>query len=257
MHRKSLLIVAVLVISILTLSACNLPERQASVDQSQPGSAPVVPALSPTPTSICYNQYFPNTTGNTWTYSGNNSATGAYTRTDTVTNSSADSFTVDTNLSNIPFSLTYSCTAAGLTAGDPVSQYAGALLSGPSPLVDVKLTSNSGLTLPANVAPGDTWQQTADFEASSQNLNVNGRFVFDHTAVGFESVSVPYGTYNALQVDTTISVEVSVFRVLAGTYTTSSWYAPGIGMIKSEGISHVTGIDFNDGMQLTSFTPAP
>jgi hypothetical protein len=123
--------------------------------------------------------------------------------------------------------------------------------------VNVKLTSNSGLTLPANIAPGDTWQQTADFEATSQNLNINGRFVFDYTATGYENITVPFGTFDALRVETTIRVEVSAFHVVAGTYTTTSWLVPGVGMIKSEGTSHVSGIDFSDAMQLTSFTPAP
>jgi hypothetical protein len=253
MHKKPILIVAVLVLSILTLSACNLPERQTAPEQTQAAS----PAALPTPDSICYNQYFPNTTGNTWIYSGNNTATGDYTRTDTVSSSSADSFTVNSTLSSIPYSLTYACSSAGLTAGDPVSQYAGALLSGPDAPANIKLTSNSGLTLPANVVPGDTWQQTADFEATSQSLNISGRFVFDYTAVGYENVTVPFGTYNALRVDTTIRVEVSAFHVLAGTYTTSSWLASGIGMVKSEGTSHVSGIEFSDAMQLTSYSPAP
>jgi hypothetical protein len=167
-----------------------------------------------------------------------------------------NSFTVDTSLANIPYSVTSSCSSAGLTASDPVTQYAGALLSAPNAPVTVKLTSNSGITLPANIKPGDTWQQSADFEASSPDLNINGRFVFDYTAVGYEPVTVPFGSFDALRVDATIRVEVSAFHVLAGTYTTSTWLAQDVGIIKSQGTSHVTGVDFTDGMQLTSFRPA-
>jgi hypothetical protein len=123
--------------------------------------------------------------------------------------------------------------------------------------VNVKLTSSSGISLPATITPGDTWQQTADFEASSQELNLNGRFVFDYTAVGYENVTVPLGTYNALRVDATIRIEVSGFRILAGTYTTTTWMVPKIGIVKSEGASHVPGVDFTDSMQLTSFAPSP
>ncbi|NJD59976.1 MAG: hypothetical protein C3F13_04330 [Anaerolineales bacterium] len=253
MLRKSIVTVAVLTLAILALSACNLPERQVSPGESL---APSTPAVNQ-PATLCSNQYFPNTTGTTWTYAGSNTVTGEYIRTDTVSSSSTDAFTVNTTLSSIPYSLTYSCSSAGLTAGDPVSQYAGALLSSPSVPVNVKLTSNSGLTLPANVAPGDTWQQTADFEATSQSLNINGRFVFDYTATGFENITVPFGTFDALRVDTTIRVEVSALHVVAGTYTTTSWLVPGVGTIKSEGTSHVSGIDFSDATQLTSYTPAP
>jgi len=144
-----------------------------------------------------------------------------------------------------------------LTASDPVQQYAGALLSSPDSPMSVKLSSNSGVSLPAKIIPGDTWQQTVDFDATSQQLNVSGRFVFDYTAVAYENVTVPAGTYNALRVDGTIRIEVTGLHILAGSYTTSIWFAPEVGMVKSEGTSHVTGVDFSDSMQLTRFTPAP
>jgi hypothetical protein len=123
--------------------------------------------------------------------------------------------------------------------------------------LNVKLTSVSGITLPAKIAPGDTWQQTADFEATSQQLNVNGRFVLDYTAVGYENVTVPAGTFNTIRVDATIHIQVSAFHIEAGTYAITTWLAPDVGLVKSEGTSHVSQVDFSDGMQLTSFTPAP
>ena len=80
-------------------------------------------------------------------------------------------------------------------------------------------------------------------EATSPELNLSGRFVFDYTAVGYENVTVPFGTFNALRVDATIRIEVSGFRIQAGTYTTSTWLVPEIGMVKSEGTSHVPGLN--------------
>lgn len=255
MLKKPAVIIVILLLSVQLLSACNLPKRQ--VDQAPTTVPPtaVIPQPTPTPLSNCANPYFPSTLGTTWTYSGSNSFSGSYTRTDTVSQSGSSSFNVDTSVSTIAYSVTYSCTPAGLTASDPVTQYAGALLSSPSSQVTVNLTSNSGLTLPANVKPGDTWQQSADFEASSPNLNINGRFIFNYTAVGMESVTVPAGTYDALRVDATIDILVSAFHVSAGTYTTSTWLAPDVGIVKSQGASHVSGMEFSDGMQLTGFTP--
>jgi hypothetical protein len=75
--------------------------------------------------------------------------------------------------------------------------------------------------------------------------------------VGYENITVPFGRFDALRVDATIRIEVSGFRILAGTYITSTWMVPKIGVIKSEGTSHVPGINFTDGMQLTNFTPSP
>jgi hypothetical protein len=256
MSKKPLFIIKALILPMLILSACNLPERQISQVQTPTSTAVVLPKPSPTPVSLCDNRYFPSRLGNTWDYSGSNTATGDYNRTDTVTRSSTEAFSVDTTLSGITYGVNYTCSSAGLTADNPIQQYAGAFVSGPNAPVTVKLTSVQGITLPAKIAPGNTWQQTADFEATSPQLNANGRLVFDYVAVGYENVTVPSGTFNALRVDATIRIEVSAFHIEAGTYTVSTWLAPDVGLVKSDGTSHVSGIDFSDSMQLTRFAPA-
>jgi len=257
MKNKLFSIVSVLVLSTLILSACNLPSRQTIRASTPTLITATIPESSPTPSSQCDNQYFPNTLGVAWEYSGTNSAAGAYTRTDTITNSGVDSFTQGTTQSNVTYSVTYTCSSIGLTSTDPIQQYAGALLSAPNAPLNVNLTSNSGTSLPARITPGDAWQQTADWNAISPELSLNGRFVFDYTALGYENVTVPFGTFNALCVDATIKIEVSGFRILAGTYTTTTWWVPEVGIVKSEGTSHVPGIDFTDSMELTRFASAP
>ncbi len=256
MFRKPAFIVA-LTLLILALSSCNLPARQVNQVESTPQTALFQPEASPTPSNLCANQYFPSTLGDTWEYSGSNSALGAYTRKDAVTSSVAEAFRVDTTISSLTYGVNYACSSAGLIANDPVQQYAGALLSAPNAPINVKLTSNSGITLPSVINPGDTWQQSADFEAASQDFNLSGRFVFNYTAVGYENVTVPFGSFNALRVDATIRIEVSGFRILAGTYTTSTWMVPEIGMVKSEGTSHVPGVEFTDSIQLTKYASTP
>jgi hypothetical protein len=256
MLRKSNFIVP-LILSMLVLSSCNLPSRQVSQVETPAPNSSILPELSPTPVSLCTNSYFPNAVGDTWNYIGSNSAIGAYNRTDTITSSSNEAFTLETTLASITYSLSYTCASAGLTATNPIQQYVGVLLSGPDAPVNVKLTSSSGISLPATIASGDTWQQTAEWKASSPNLNLNGRFVFNYTALGYENVTVPFGTYDALRVDATIRIEVSGFRILAGTFTATTWMVPGIGIVKSEGTSHVPGVDFTDGMQLSSFVVSP
>ena len=257
MQRKYGSIIVILILTILVLAGCNLPERQISQTQTTIPPSAVIPAPSPTPISLCANPYFPSTLGNTWEYSGSNTALGAYTRMDTVSRSSVESFSVDSNLAGISYSVNYSCSSAGLTANDPVQQYAGALISGPNAPLNVKLTSVSGITLPAKIVPGDTWQQTADFSASSPQLNASGTIAIDYTAVGYENVTVPLGTFNALRVDVTIRILVTPLKIEAGSYSASTWLVQDVGMVKSEGTSHVTGIDFSDSMQLARFTPAP
>jgi hypothetical protein len=239
--------------SIAGLSGCNLPERQAAHIPIQPGTSLV--ETTPTPTGLCSNPYFPIAVGDQWEYSGNNSLIGAYTRTDNVTSTNTTSFTLATSVGNVIYSAIFDCSSTGLTAQNPIQQYAGALLSSPDAPVRVNMTSNTGTSLPATIITGDTWQQTTDWQATSPRLNINGRFVFDYSAAGYEIVTVPAGQFNALRVDATIHVEVTSLHVPVGTFTSTSWWAAEVGLVKSEGTSHVTGVDFTDSMQLTKFIP--
>ena len=251
MHKTQITVVSILIGAALILAACNLPQRQ--IPPSPTSIVAVLPQSSPTPTPLCANPYFPNAAGDQWEYTGTNSLIGAYTRTDTTISSNEASFTQQSNLDAVTYSVPYDCSSTGLTSQNPVQQYAGALLNSPDAPVDVKLSSNSGTTLPVNIAPGDTWQQSADFEATSTQVNVNGRFVFEYTAAGVESVTVPAGTFNAMRVDGTIRIQVTSLHVPAGTYSIMTWWAPGVGIVKSEGVSHVPGVDFTDSLQLASY----
>jgi hypothetical protein len=258
MKYKLYFIGTAVLLSALLLSACNLPSKQVPLDQTATPVAIIGSSSTPTPvTPPCHNPYYPNTIGNAWEYSGTNTAVGNYSRSDSIITSSNDAFTQATTQYNVTYPVTYSCTSAGLFASNPVQVYAGALLSNPNFPADVQLTSNSGITFPAKITPSDSWQQTSGFDATAKDINLTGTFVFEYTAVGYESITVPSGTYNALRVNGTIKIEVSGFRILVGTYTTTTWLVQDIGIVKSEGTSHVPGVEFTDNMELTRFTPAP
>ena len=256
MYRKCTLIV--LILSTVFFSSCNLPDKQpVQVQNTLPSPVVLTPESSPTPIVLCDNLYFPNSLDDRWEYSGNNTALGDYTRTDRITASSDKSFTVESTLSSVTYTVEYNCSEAGLIAVNPIQQYMGALITGPNAPVNVTLISNSGLSLPARINPGDSWQQTAEWDASANEFSMNGRFVFDYSVVGYEKVTVPFGIFDALRVNATIRIEVSGFRILAGTYTTTTWMVPEVGVIKSEGTSHVPGVDFTDRLELTGFSSTP
>jgi hypothetical protein len=257
MRYKPFSIIVMLFAISTALGACNLPKRQVRQTKTPTAIVSEIAGSVPTPVSMCANEYFPNQVGDKWEYSGSNSVIGNYTRSDMVSDASADSFTVTTTSGNTPYSVTYSCSTNGLTSLNPIQQYVGAIISRPDSPVQIQLNSNSGTSLPASISPGDTWQQIAEGNASSKDFNLDGRFVFDFSAVGYEDVDVPAGTYHALRVNTTIRIEVSGFHILAGTYQMTTWLVANIGMVKSEGASHVPGVDFTDQLQLTQFTPSP
>ncbi len=257
MFRKLTFIATILILSTLILSACNLPIKETINPQS--GVSPTAISVNtPTPApSLCDNLYYPNTVGDTWENAGSTTATGAFTRTDSISNSSDKAFTMQSNLSGISYNVDYSCTEAGLIAVNPIQQYMGAILSSLNGQVNLNLVSNSGISLPNEINPGDTWQQVVEWEGSAQGFSTNGRLVFDYTATGYETVTVPAGTYDALKVNTSIRIEISSFRLQYGTYDITTWMAPNVGIIKSEGKSNVPNVEFSDNLELTSFTPAP
>jgi hypothetical protein len=271
MTRKYILIAATLLISVLLLTYCNLPARQSSREvtatpTTRPEETVSAPVLSstetaaPTPTrkpTMCDNTYQPARSGDTWVYQGSNTARQSYTRTDKVVKSATDAFNVESTVETITYSVDYSCTEAGLVANNPIQQYLGALLATPSSNLEVTLISASGVSLPARIDPGDQWQQVAEADAKINGTPTNGRIIFDYNAIGIEEVRVPAGTYEAMRVDTEIRIEVTLFRIPAGSYALTMWLAPDVGIIKTEGTSHVTGIEFSDALELVEFTPAP
>jgi hypothetical protein len=257
MNRKYLYIVTAIILPTLLLSACNLPTRM-SEEGTIPDNNSITSQSTPTAApSLCDNLYFPNTSGDTWEYAGNTSATGAYTRTDSITSSGANSFTVQSTVSGMSYNVDYSCTPAGLVAVNPIQQYLGPILNALNGQVSLNLTSNSGISLPNNINPGDTWQQIIEWEGSAQGMSTNGRLVIDYTAADYESVSVPSGTYDALKVNTSIRIEISNFRIQYGTYEITSWMAPNVGIIKSLGSSNVPNVQFSDSLELNQYNPAP
>jgi hypothetical protein len=257
MNRKYIYIVTAIILPTLLLSACNLPDR-VTAESTIPDTISVASLSTPTPVpSLCENLYFPNTPGDTWEYAGNTSATGAYTRTDSITNLGVDSLTVQSTVSGSSYNVDYSCTPAGLIAVNPIQQYLGPVLDALNGQVSLNLTSNSGITLPKSINPGDSWQQIIEWEGAAQGMSTNGRLVIDYTAAGYESVSVPSGTYDALKVNTSIRIEISNFRIEYGTYEITSWMAPNVGIIKSQGSSNVPNVQFSDSLELNQYSPTP
>jgi hypothetical protein len=268
--KKRFVLINLLILSAFVFTACNLPVRKepdtgvsdpalANLAGTNTPNATIFPAATPTVTSepsLCDHPYQPTGLGDTWFYSGSNSASSSYTRTDTISSSGARDFSVGSNLAGVDYTVDYSCTLEGLIANNPVQQYLGALLVNPSTNLEVTLISVSGISLPSEINPGDSWQQVAEVDATLNGTSMNGWIVFNYTAVGIENISVPMGIVSHLAVDAKIKLMCTPLRILAGQYNSTFWLAPDIGMVKSTGVSDVPGISFTDSMELTRFSPA-
>ena len=103
------------------------------------------------------------------------------------------------------------------------------------------VTENTGVTFPANVDVGSAWAQDISFEGAQDiggtQIASKNRAVTSCTATGRESVTVPAGTFDALKVECsntiTITLEGMAPIVIEGPST--AWYAEGVGMVKNIG----------------------
>ena len=260
--KKRLAYLATIV--FLFLSACNInaPQQNSSTPTTTATSAIIAitntPPPGPTVTaeagdSLCDNDYFPNDDDTAWTYAGNNSSTGSYTRTDTVTDSTDFGFTITTQLTKVTYTQEFLCTDAGLINLDSATGDLVGIFSGPSGTATVKRETKSGLTLPRNFDPLDIWNQYIAWDASGPKASGKGSFNYHFLAQGLEVVTVPYGSFDAMHLNVVIDVELGTFQKTNGTYTTDIWLVKDIGMIKSEGSMDMPGVKFSDSLELVSF----
>ena len=91
----------------------------------------------------------------------------------------------------------------------------------------MKTTSNEGVTLPGDIQSGDHWSQTLGVEVSADNLTMDFTIENSFKAAGYEVVSVPAGTFDALK------VEMESTTNGGNPITQTLWYVQDVGLVKS------------------------
>jgi hypothetical protein len=242
----------ILVLLALALSACapgeSTPEPIIEVEtlvggESVPevgdGGSPVGSVVS---THLCNHPYFPALDGANWRYSGVESAAGPYSFTDTVINVRADGFTLSGEFDGLVRTQEWSCSEAGVSVLD----YGGmnsARVTTSGMDFQLQTTEMSGVTLPADLAPGSSWSQSFTVAGEmvmegAATSTATGTAVSHNVAIEFETVTVPAGTFEALRIERTIEIDLLIHVGGASLPTTvssteSTWFARGVGWIKS------------------------
>ena len=242
----------------LAVLACNFGAvPQTPVESTRPTTLPTSDSNNPAVVGACANPLLPVTIGTTWNYSLMGPISDTFTRT--ILSMDDSGFTdQDTFGTGAVRKGTWNCDHGNLIALDPNN--------GPSAFVnttrsesDFHTTENSGVTLPAAIHTGDTWTQTMTIEGT-QTINGNEATSKNNTsatctAVGAETVTVLAGTFDATRLDCHMTINITV-TTLGGTVpthfdtTTTSWYAPNIGWVKSV----TTTSDGTSIVELVSYT---
>jgi hypothetical protein len=249
MFHKKLLHVIFGWACVLLLAGCSMPGAG--------GSSPTSTASSSGRSGPCANPLYPVAVGVAWNYQMSGTTSDTFTRAIQSVDSSG--FTDQDTFSNgVTRTGKWNCAAGDLTALDPVGDTtANVQFNGTNS--DFQTTALSGVTLPAHVLAGDTWTQsltlTGTTEAHGVQANSTSDVTISCSASGSESVTVPAGTFDAMKVacqdGVTITVTTSgVTLPVTINFSLDSWYAPGVGWVKSVG----SGSGFDTTIELISYT---
>lgn len=142
----------------------------------------------------------------------------------TMSVSGDNAFTITVQSDSSTFALEGQCTEEGIilldVSGVPATYLGG---SGNSALT---IQNMEGVTLPNDVQVGDAWSQIISILGADLTATIETTY----TAMGFESVTIPAGTFNALKVEQNGALNMG--GQLSNTHA-FLWYAQDIGIVKS------------------------
>ena len=242
---------------LMSLSACNIgvtappaagtdtnvvPTQTVENGPTPTEAVTEVAATEPSTTShACDNPYLPVIVGATWVYR----LTGPIPDTFTHTFLSVESagFTEQDQFdSGVTRQGQWQCDEGNLIALNPTGGNS-ASVSAEGVSVDFQTTELSGVTLPASISEGDSWNQSLTLEGT-QTINgtsypASNQLTSNCTAIAIESVTVEAGTFDALRVECTTDMNLTLAFDPNNPITTPlsltgiNWYAENIGLVKS------------------------
>lgn len=257
----------ILVALALLLAACGgaADATPAAVDAQSEETAAVATAdaggSAGGGAGLCAHPYYPVVVGATHTYS---SVGGPepFSFTDTITDVREDGFTLSSDFGELIRTQEWQCTPEGLVT----LQFTGgasAAIQTSGMNASFETVNVSGVSLPHNVAPGDTWSQSFDITgdvnmATGDTATSTGTASMSFTAVGIEDVATNAGTFNALRVESsmTVTLEVNYEGIVVPVNLTSnavSWYAEGVGWVHTEDVANLEGSSFTYTIDLDSY----
>ena len=157
---------------------------------------------------------------------------GDFARNETIVDVGEESFILQWEVADIYTEERWTCMPEGLREDQALGGLMDALLLGPDALVTVRVVSNQGVTIPADMQPEDSWWQTLQIQAQSTTGSIGGTIHLEFEAIGIESITVPAGTFDALAVNVTADVG---FGSSTLKYEGTDWFAAGVGRVLSIG----------------------
>ncbi|MGH9823234.1 MAG: TapB family protein, partial [Blastocatellia bacterium] len=253
--RNMALLASVLFAYAIMTSCGGTPSRDAQRNGNAASAQSSAPAGQ---AAACNNPFYPTSSTAHWQYNAN-FGSGPLTLTVKRMAIEFGKFTDHLAFSDgLSVDVPWNCTEEGLLC----SEFVPVNLRHYQSAFKLQYSRGSGVTLPPvnNWSVGYHW--TANFAVSGQRdqssgpQEASGTVDIDNKIVGSGNVTVPAGTFDAFQVDSTI---IETLTIGSGSTTgntlhvsvkTTGWYAKDVGLIKIA----FSGDPGTGGEELTSFT---
>ncbi len=262
MRLKFRPVVIFLIVPLLTsLTACGT-DKKSDAGVVLPVMQTSAPNTSPA-SDLCNNILYPTAQGATWVYASNGGPSGSFNYTNSITAVRADGFTLTSQFTDITRTQEWACQPDGLKA----LQLGGGSAAGISIQgMTAELTTSeiTGISLPKNITSGMQWQYSLKLQGTvampgDQQSQSNGIYSVSMKELGRETVTVPAGTFEAIKIQSNSTIDI--ISVFAGNEvpikfngTTITWYAPGVGYVKSVENGDFGGEAFSAATELQSYS---
>jgi hypothetical protein len=248
-----------LTFSLLVVLACNFTNPESTSTDPANQEATEITVIE----GLCDNPLYPVKQNATWTYFNTGAPSGDFTYTDTITEVRADGFTLTTTFDELTRTQAWACETGGLKA----LEYSGgptANISTQNADMSFNTLQVSGVSFPKELVPGMQWLYNLTLEGTTtmpdgQQTKSSGTFTVTMQEMGNETVTVPAGTFEAtkIQANTTLDI-VGEFQGVQVPITiiglTTTWFAPGIGQVKSISDTDFGGVPFTVTTELQSYS---
>jgi len=199
------------------------PSGAWEVSTTQAPSTSLAPSAGSTKDE-CGNPYYPVVEGASWTY-----RVGETTATHTMTLDSGNTFVLNVEGGDTSFTIDGICTDEGIFLMDVPGMSTTATTSDGTGRVTT--SGSEGVTLPNDVQVDDEWSQTISANVALGDSPMAVVIDTQYKAVGYENVTVPAGTFQALRVDAQSTLDMAGNK---SDFTQTLWYAEGVGTVKSD-----------------------
>jgi len=221
------------------------------------------PNSSLTASETCNNALYPIPEGATWVYTSTGGPNGSFNYTNSITAVRADGFTLTSQFADHARTQEWACQSDGLKA----LQLGGGSAEGISiqdMATDLSTLETTGVNIPQAVTTGMQWQYSLKLQGTivmpgDPQAPANGVYSVTMQEMGSEAVTVPAGTFDAVKIQSNSTVDI--ISAFAGNEvpikfngTTITWYAPGVGYVKSIENGDFGGEAFSATTELQSYS---